>query len=221
MIEFPCETQRMALVRCLLVLALLVKGEGVLGATALQEEKCEPSAERNAVAIMGRAADGRLSAAVPAEIHGDHDFVQRVARSWHFHLNRSEYGWVIALIHRDGKSGQVDLTGITPPYSGVPNPREIHGWHFRNRDNSGPNRGDVNAPQHLRRFVFSRSLIGTGGFKPSTDPETPRYVEPDPSDGRGWLRIVDYGLSDLEPDQRARMTYLKFTACLTWPRIIS
>lgn len=30
--------------------------------------------------------------------------------------------------------------------------------------------------------------------------------------------MLDYGLSDLEPGRTARMTYLKFEACLSWPK---
>lgn len=211
-------TRRLDPTRALRKLSLLLVGWTTLGAVPFRAENCEPSAERNAVAIKGRTDGGKLDAAVPAEVHGGHDFVQRVTKAWTFRLNRSEHGWVIALIYRDGKSDRIDLTGITPPYGGAPNPREVYGWHFRNRNNSGPNQGDVNAPQHIRRFLFSQSLIGTGGFKPSNAPSEPHYVEPDPNDGRGWLKIIDYGLSDLEPGQMARMTYLKFTGCLTWPR---
>ncbi len=103
---------------------------------------------------------------------------------------------------------------LSPRPTHASNPREIYGWHFRSADNTTPNYGDVNAPQELRLFNFSPALIGTGGFRP---PEGELLQEPDPNDGRGFVRIVDYGLADLEPGETARMVYLNFTACLTWP----
>lgn len=44
----------------------------------------------------------------------------------------------------------------TPPYRGI-NPAVIQGWHFRNADNTGPNKpgdGNVNAPGATRKFAF-------------------------------------------------------------------
>lgn len=44
----------------------------------------------------------------------------------------------------------------TPPYRGI-NPAVIQGWHFRNADNTGPNKpgeGNVNAPGKIRNFAF-------------------------------------------------------------------
>jgi hypothetical protein len=36
-----------------------------------------------------------------------------------------------------------------------PNATSIEGWHFRNEDNTGPNTGELNFPQHEREFIFS------------------------------------------------------------------
>lgn len=44
----------------------------------------------------------------------------------------------------------------TPPFRGI-NPAVIQGWHFRNSDNTGPNRAGedhVNAPGRIRTFAF-------------------------------------------------------------------
>jgi hypothetical protein len=54
------------------------------------------------------------------------------------------------------------VTAVTPPFRGV-NPAVIQGWHFRNKDNTGPNEpgdGNVNAPQMERRFAFVRDSAG-------------------------------------------------------------
>ena len=145
----------------------------------------------------------------PIEAYGSRAYQQTLPNGWTFTLQPQPHGWSIRLYDADGK---VDLSSITPPFASVvPNPRDISGWHFRNSDNTGPNTGDVNAPQHLRLFEFSSALIGTGGFKPSQ-----RSAQS--GEGRGWLQITDYGLADLQPNTRARMVYLKARGCLTWPR---
>ena len=53
----------------------------------------------------------------------------------------------------------IDYAAVaTPPYRSI-NPRDIEGWHFRNRDNTGSNRGDVNAPQDVREFLFVENRV--------------------------------------------------------------
>jgi hypothetical protein len=109
----------------------------------------------------------------------------------------------------------VDLTAITPPFRFGVNPRDIEGWHFRNETNTGSNDGSVNAPQLDRIFLFSPALEGTGGYRP---PDDATEIEFDGSEGRGSLMIHDAGFADLEPGQKARMLYLNFSVCLTWPK---
>ncbi|MGD9535656.1 MAG: hypothetical protein AB7P52_03440 [Alphaproteobacteria bacterium] len=134
---------------------------------------------------------------------------------WTLQLVPAEHGWDLGLIARDG----IDLSQVTPPFRLAPNPRQLYGWHFRNQDNTGPNDGSVNAPQALRLFVFSPALEGTGGFKPSADTLDQDVVSQ--AEGRGWLKVLDYGLADLAPGQQARMVYLAFEACLSWPKAVT
>jgi len=155
-----------------------------------------------------KPAQGRHVASVSGEVAGEHAFSQTVGPGWTLRLERATAGWELRLLADDG----IDLTAVTPPYHGT-NPRQLYGWHFRNADNSGPNRGEINAPQQLRLFLFSPGLAGTGGFKP---PQTePSSVD---ADGRGWLYLDEMGLTDLEPGERARMVYLRFRSCLSWPK---
>jgi len=127
-----------------------------------------------------------------------------------FALEPVEHGWVMRVYEHDTPDA-VDLTALTPPLRMAPNPRDILGWHFRNADNTGPNRGEVNAPQEIRAFFISPGLAGTGGYRPPPDPAAPGLAAPDPeTDGVGRLRIRDYGLADLAPGERARMVYLAF-----------
>lgn len=161
---------------------------------------CADTENHNAVQISG-------------EVSGSHQYSSQVRSDWTFMLQPSLYGWDIRLYDKDG----LDLTQITAPFRFAPNPREIYGWHFRNLDNTGPNEGDVNAQQHERRFIFSESLSGTGGFKPSTDGQESEMTL-DENQGIGWLKINDFGLADLEKGQKARMVYLDFTTCLYMPK---
>jgi len=71
-----------------------------------------------------------------------------------------EEGWFILITDSRSRScygiqdGYDDLGPIiTPPYRGNMY-FDILGWHFRNKDNSGPNDGSVNAPQEVREFNF-------------------------------------------------------------------
>lgn len=154
---------------------------------------CDESAARHARVISG-------------EVAGEHSFGEPIG-DWTFVLLPQPGGWKLSVNAPDGR----DLTAVTPPFH-APNPRELYGWHFRNADNTAGNDGGVNAPQRLRLFQFAPAIEGTGGFKAPAD-EAP--VE---ADGRGWLHVDDMGLADLEPGQRARMVYLRFRACLTWPK---
>lgn len=154
----------------------------------------------------------------PAEIYGLHTYKRVLDNGWILMLLPQRFGWSLRIYDTDPGNGGVDLTSITPPFSGsLPNTRDIFGWHFRNRANTAANTGDLNAPQSLRPFAFSAALIGTGGFKPGTNADEPRFSSGQ-GEGRGWLRILDFGLADLAKGQQARMNYLKFDGCITWPK---
>lgn len=202
----------------------LVLAANVAGAA---EMPCESTLTHHALAVpasflgdatglVDEAPSGR--GPVYAEVFGDHDYFEHFDNGWAFALRPQPGGWAIRLYERHPVEDAVDLTSITPPHHGAANARDVLGWHFRNAANTGPNEGDVNAPQEMRLFYFSPALAGTGGFKPSINADEPRLAAPGPEDGRGWLRVMDYGLADLAPGQQARMNYLKFQACLVWPR---
>jgi hypothetical protein len=135
-----------------------------------------------------------------------------------FLLEPTKHGWHIC-IHDD--RGTVDISRLTPPFHFVPNPREIEGWHFRNRENTGPNGAgpkNVNAPQELRGFIFSpevgRSIQGPFSRRNVT------YTDVDDvgAFGGGRLEILDYRLTGFEPGTRASFTWMKFRVTLSWRR---
>ena len=153
----------------------------VLGAGRAQALPCETDGRQDAQRFGG-------------EVAGAHHFGFETAQGWNFMLEPRPHGWKLRLLDAGGR----DLSAATPPLRGETNPRDIYGWHFRSLDNSGPNLGDVNAPQRERNFVIARSG--------------------DADEGYGWLKILDYGLADLEPGARARMVYLRFDVCLVVPK---
>lgn len=124
---------------------------------------------------------------------------------WRLLVSPVPGGWH-ASIRNDA---DVDLSWATPPLHG-PNPRDILGWHFRDAGNTGPNTGDVNTPQRLRLLTFFPDTGEMHGIaeRPEAEPA-----------GRGAIEVVDMGLADLEPGQQARMVYLVFEACLSWPAL--
>lgn len=189
-------------------------------AHAQNEPACEPTAEAYAFRIKGESPPGELTDQSAPEVYGSHSFYQALENGWVFSLQKAEEGWSIRLYDGEPVGDATDLTSMTPPHGGAPNPRDIYGWHFRNGANTGPNTGDVNAPQITRAFVVSPALEGTGGYRPPAGPDSLRHSAPEPDDGIGWLRILDYGLqgSSLEPGERASMNYLKFNACISWRR---
>jgi hypothetical protein len=93
------------------------------------------------------------------------------------------------------------IDGLTGPMHFVPKATDIEGWHIRNAANTGPNTGDVNAPDETRHFLFS--------------PHWPRCKESDlTSDGQGTLEITDMELGNLVPGEKATMTMMEFTVTL-------
>lgn len=178
------------------LLGPLVALVAMASASVGQELRCEPVPDRSAGSLAG-------------EVAGSNGLTLPVGPGYTLALLPAAAGWDLRVFDPGG----IDLSQITPPLHG-PNARQLYGWHFRNADNTGPNDGSVNAPQHLRLFLFEPNLTGTAGIKPSGE-ITPEDAEK--AGGRGWLRLLDIGLADLDPGQQARMTYLKFEACLTWP----
>ena len=201
-------------IRLLLGVAVTVAVVGPAAAQA-QSPTCEATPATHAVRIQGTDPSGALTPNAFPFVAGERDFYRALANGWVFALVRVENGWSIRLYENEPVRDAVDLTALTPPLRGAPNPRDILGWHFRNAANTGPNEGDVNAPQDLRAFVISPALAATGGYRPPGDGPSPT---PSGDDGIGWLRVIDYGLGRLERGERARMNYLQFDACLAWPR---
>jgi len=126
-----------------------------------------------------------------------------------FTLNPIEFGWRIGMLDHERTEIPMFAAPLRPVET---NPLNISGWHFRNQENSGPNTGDINAPQLERRFTF-----GTMASDPSINPEV--IASGNPAEGFGGigvLSIVDFGLTPPEQGTRAAFTSLSFSVCLIW-----
>ena len=158
------------------------------------------------------AARGRRSEIVHGAVERGERFAQAMA-GWILRLEPVEYGWVLQIATDDRPTD--DLSRLTPPWHGVPNPRDIEGWHFRNADNTDANDGTVNAPGTLREFIFS-PLVGRG-IEYSGSATTSADVDKVRAFGRGWLFLESYRLTSPRKGERASFDSLTFSACLTWP----
>jgi len=165
-------------------------------------------AAQAAESLSCSADEGRSARALGGEIAGQHEYREDLGNGWTFVLASAPHGWDIRVF--DAAGG--DLTQLTPPFRFEANTREIYGWHFRNADNTATNDGSVNAPQTLRAFTISPGVSRAGGLQVSTAGPALSADE-----GRGVLVIRDYGLADLAQGTQARMVYLRFEACLSWP----
>lgn len=106
---------------------------------------------------------------------------------WHIEISQGQRG---------------GLEGLTGPLHFVPNATDIEGWHFRNAANTGPNTGDVNAPDKTRHFLFS--------------PHWPRCEDSDlKRDGQGTLEITDMRLENLGPGEKGTITMMAFKMTLS------
>jgi hypothetical protein len=164
-----------------------------------------------------RAAQ-RASARFTGRLSAGQAFVRPFGSGLHFHLEPQPAGWMVVI--RDGTRAE-DISRLTPPFHGVPNPREVEGWHFRNADNTGPNEPgekNVNAPGEEREFIFSPQVGHTIQGPGTTSAATKEEVEKVRSYGRGTLKILDYGLTNLKPGEQARFEWIRFEAELSWPQ---
>jgi hypothetical protein len=127
----------------------------------------------SATQVRASTARGSNVEHFSATIHGGERFERRVLGNLRFQLvpvayatSEGDDGWAICLHGDDSLSNYVAIA--TPPYHGV-NASVIAAWHFRNADNTGPNRGDVNAPQEVREFQFVISAADHDRYQHALD----------------------------------------------------
>jgi hypothetical protein len=119
----------------------------LLGATFARPAAADP------LVMQGEAQRGETL--IQQFKHGGHNY--------EFRLVPMGYGWSVWIgdpVYRDHNFVAV----ATPPYRGI-NPSVIQGWHFRNADNTGPNKageGNINAPGRERDMAF---VLDSAGYQ--------------------------------------------------------
>lgn len=98
--------------------------------------------------------EGKQTTTIEGSVCSGQKFSKAFGNRFEFKLVPAQKGWGWELKVIDTRDN-FDIAVLTPPLH-APNPLDLYGWHFRNKDNTGPNTGEVNAPQKVRHFRFSR-----------------------------------------------------------------
>lgn len=179
-------------------LRVAVCAASVLMAAPALADDCRTQAGMEAVAVEGRVVAGaRLVVAA-----GPHSLV----------LAPDGFGWHFEVQDADGRQLPIVVAPSRPPGAVI---ADLHGFSFRNAGNTGP------SPAALADPVTITFHFGLSARDPLRHPEltiapgAPAAAGAD-SFGTVSLRLVDYGLADLAPGERARMVYASFTGCVGW-----
>lgn len=112
----------------------------------------------------------------------------------------TDHGWFVTVLWLPEPGPE--LSCITPPRMG-PNPRDLAGWHLRNRSNTGPNDAgpdNLNAPGTARTVLFAAPTWLTD---PGTQCALGPVAVPPESLGTIDLRVVEYELTPPEEGGQA------------------
>jgi hypothetical protein len=157
------------------------------------------------------------------EVTRDQKYTHALPGNLEFRLLPSPEGWSISM-GRPGERNE-DFVGIAGPYHGMI-PSIIEAWHFRNADNTGPNKGEVNAPDETRDFSFVMNEAQYKTFSHALDLWS-GATEKERNDGakmllnaprrKGTLHIVDMELGGLENGTHPWFESMKFNVDLCYP----
>lgn len=182
-----------------------------------------------AAAIPQRQTRSEVAAAKPAPCESS---ATRIAHSTSGTLNRGErfeqrlrdfvlrltpvreLGWRIEVLEPGRED---DLSSYAIPLRGT-NSRQLYAFHLRNPENTGPNDGRTNAPGTQRFFHFSPEVGRT--LFPYKDPDDKFFenLEKVEAFGQGELDLTDFRLTPPGERTLASFLWIKFSACLSWPR---
>lgn len=171
-----------------------------------QELKVEDFLSRLTVA----KEDVYNAATIYGEVKAGEEFSHQFGSMYQLRLLPQPLGWLLSITE---DSRLEDLSRLTPPWHGSPNPRELEGWHLRNSENTGPNEPgakNINAPGLEREFIFSPEVGRTIDGPNRTAKPTTAEVAKITAFGKGTLSILDYRLTSLEPYRQAGFEWLKF-----------
>jgi len=170
--------------------------------TAAAPPACTPSAGTQSASFAGKVKAGQ--------------HLDVAAGPYQLILEPNEYGWRILVASADGKR----LPVVTPP-SGTPQPPVgLLGFFYRNAENSAPSPlAQGGMPISMRYWFGARAVdpeLNPELVVPSQAGSAAAAAPEGPHQGEIEFSLLDYGLADLEPGQRARMVYASFSGCLSW-----
>ncbi|MCC6759090.1 MAG: hypothetical protein IT395_05665 [Candidatus Omnitrophica bacterium] len=157
------------------------------------------------------------------EVKGGETFEKELSDGLVFRLMPIELGWTIFIGTKEALENNFAVV-VTPPYRGI-NALYIHGWNFRNSDNSGPNEHGpkmIDAPAAEREFQF---VLNEADFKTAMDslqkmlwPHAYTQQQVDQAatvheklkKGRGLVVVKDLQLNNLEAGKQAGIDAMKF-----------
>jgi hypothetical protein len=182
------------------------------------------------VQAMGAADSRPPEQTFGAEVSRGETFSKPLANGLTFRLVPIGYGWRV-WIGDSSRPKDNHVAVATPPFRGV-NASVIAGWHFRNKDNTGPNAPgpkNVNAPQSIRafRFVLSaedhraadvavKTLLRPAGRTSEDLTNALRTLGRDHKGG-GTLEIADLALGNLVTGKRAWIERMRFSVTIAYP----
>jgi hypothetical protein len=183
----------------------------------ITDEGNPKSSEEMVLTELRQRLSPRAHVRINGQVRAGESFEQVFGSRFQFRLEPSRSGWTIVI--KDGR-GTEDIARLSPPFHGVPNPRDIEGWHFRNIDNTGSNDAgekNVNAPGVAREFIFSPDVGRTIDGPEAKRKPTVEEIERVKDFGTGVLRILDYSILELEPGDRTLLEWMRFEVELFWP----
>lgn len=158
--------------------------------------------------------------------------IEHGGQVFEFRLLPASDGWVVWVgdpVNRDRNL----VAAATLPLRGGVNPAVIEGWHFRNKDNTGPNEPGpkgVDAPQMRREFAFvlngadfvrARQALETLLRRkelPAKEVEAAKDALAAIPKARGTLIIEALELSSLAQGEHAFIERMAFSVTIEWPR---
>lgn len=151
----------------------------------------------------------RFSQQFSGRVEAGREFRRAFGQRFEFVLRPRPDGWdvVIRELGRDE-----NLARLTPPFHGMPNPREIEGWHFLKNPSECRHRpyNADSGPDNPRQFIFSPEVGKTIGGPDSRRTFLDEDIGSVERFGRGELHIEKFKLAPGE-DGCPKIEWLEFS----------
>lgn len=195
-------------------------------------EEGDPNYRHRETGVLLRRAANAVTVHFEGRVSRGQEFLREISNCLTFRLlpgrpgrSLGGHGWSI-WVGAPGREEEDFSFPVTPPFRGV-NARDIAAWHFRNRDNSGPNDAgpkNVNAPGRTREFSFvldaenhrrAEAVLHKLLWPGSTAELKRAWRKYETIEaGGGTLTITDMRMSNLQPGLQPRIEQMAFEVAL-------